>query len=415
MADYLEQNDDEGLGMLLRSARPDTTPLPGCEERVLSRLLAAMETQGSRYAPHATGRPKRIWLLRIASAAAAVIVAGLVAWWLIEGNVPTAKADFAEMLRRVRQATTVSYDVTLRRPGQPELKAQVLMAFPGRSRVAYPDGRTNIFNWAQGRLLVLNPATKMATLLRIRAAFEDHLENLRKTGESQGQFAGYEMLNGRRVVVYQVPQPQGATRVWVDPQEMPVQMEIRSCEEDGRETVTVLENLRWNEPISDSFFALKAPAGCTLEELQEDSSEESLIDCLRACAQMQQGAFPARFDARTVLPLVLKSYPDATHDTVQGGGNPTWTDLDGKAKETYKICMRGLAFIEQVGENGSWQYVGRDVKLGDGTSAVCWWRPAGSATFRVVHGDLRIKDVPAELLPQHARQGDTKPTNNGPP
>jgi hypothetical protein len=283
--------------------------------------------------------------------------------------------------------------------------------------VTFPDGRTHILNWAEGKLLVLNPVTKIATLLRITAAFEDHLENLRKTGESQGQFAGYEMLNGRRVVVYQVPHPQGATRVWADPeQEMPVQMEIRSCAEDGQETITFLDNFRWNEPVSDSLFALEAPAGYTFQRPQSSLTEESLIDLLRACANMQHSSFPGRLDSKTVLALVLKTYPEAfTLDTVQGGGNPTLSDVGDEIKETYRVCLRGLAFIEQVGENGSWRYVGRDVKLGDGTSAVCWWRPAGSATFRVVYGDLRIKDVPAELLPRPARQGDTKPTNDSHP
>jgi outer membrane lipoprotein-sorting protein len=348
LADYSEQDDEGGLGLLLRSAGPDTTPLPGCEERVLGRLLAAIEARESGYAPHATGRPKRIRLLRIVSAAAAVIVAGLVAWWLIEGNVPAAKADFAEMLRRVRQATTVSYDVTMRRPGHPEVKAQFLMAFPGRSRVTFPDGRTHILNWAEGKLLVLNPVTKIATLLRITAAFEDHLENLRKTGESQGQFAGYEMLNGRRVVVYQVPHPQGATRVWADPeQEMPVQMEIRSCAEDGQETITFLDNFRWNEPVSDSLFALEAPAGYTFQRPQSSLTEESLIDLLRACANMQHSSFPGRLDSKTVLALVLKTYPEAfTLDTVQGGGNPTLSDVGDEIKETYRVCS--LATFEVV-------------------------------------------------------------------
>jgi hypothetical protein len=417
LADYSEQDDEGGLGLLLRSAGPDTTPLPGCEERVLGRLLAAMEAQGSGHAPHATGRPKRIRLLRIASAAAAVIVAGLVAWWLIEGNVPTAKADFAEMLRRVRQATTVSYDVTMRRPGLPEVKTQVLLACSGRSRVTFPDGRTHIYNKAVRKCLVLTPDTRKATLLTVEASYQDHVGELQETGASQGQFAGNERLNDQDVSVYQVLQERGAMRVWVDPeQELPVRIEVRSRGDDGRETVALLDNFLWNQAFPDSLFSLEAPPGYTLEQPHETLAEQSLVDLLRSCAKMGQGAFPARLDAKTILALVLEHHPTGVaQHTVDSSGKTTVTDIGDEAKEIYKTCLRGLAFIEQVSANGSWQYVGQDVRAGDGTSAVCWWRPPASPTFRAVYGDLRIRDVPAELLPQPVRQGDTKPTNDSPP
>jgi hypothetical protein len=44
--------------------------------------------------------------------------------------------------------------------------------------------------------------------------------------------------------------------------------------------------------------------------------------------------------------------------------------------------------------------VGKDVKFGDGESPVCWYRPDGSETYRVIYGDLTVKDVPPEELPK---------------
>jgi len=43
---------------------------------------------------------------------------------------------------------------------------------------------------------------------------------------------------------------------------------------------------------------------------------------------------------------------------------------------------------------------GEDVRLGDASKAVCWWKPAGSSVYRVVYGDLSIRDVaPGDLPP----------------
>ena len=41
-----------------------------------------------------------------------------------------------------------------------------------------------------------------------------------------------------------------------------------------------------------------------------------------------------------------------------------------------------------------------DVKFGDADSPVCWYRPDGSDTYRVIYGDLTVKDVAVENLPK---------------
>ena len=56
-------------------------------------------------------------------------------------------------------------------------------------------------------------------------------------------------------------------------------------------------------------------------------------------------------------------------------------------------------FITQQIAEGSWKYLGKGVKLGDKDRMVCWYRPKGSRTYRVVHGDLSVKEVEPEDLP----------------
>jgi hypothetical protein len=60
---------------------------------------------------------------------------------------------------------------------------------------------------------------------------------------------------------------------------------------------------------------------------------------------------------------------------------------------------RGLVFFQQLDPMGAiWHYAGSGVKLGDAGKAVFWYQPKGSASYRVIYGDLSVKDVaPADL------------------
>ena len=62
--------------------------------------------------------------------------------------------------------------------------------------------------------------------------------------------------------------------------------------------------------------------------------------------------------------------------------------------------IRGWIFFRLLKPENDWHYVGNGVKLGDAESPVCWYRPDGSETYRVIYGDLSIKDVAPENLPQ---------------
>ena len=49
---------------------------------------------------------------------------------------------------------------------------------------------------------------------------------------------------------------------------------------------------------------------------------------------------------------------------------------------------------------GKWRYAGDGVKLGDGPKAIFWYKPKDSQTWRVIYGDLSVKDINEEDLPK---------------
>ena len=59
-----------------------------------------------------------------------------------------------------------------------------------------------------------------------------------------------------------------------------------------------------------------------------------------------------------------------------------------------------LLFIRFFKGQGQWHYAGNGVKLGQADKAIFWYQPQGSETWRVIYGDLSVKDVSAEELPE---------------
>jgi hypothetical protein len=63
-------------------------------------------------------------------------------------------------------------------------------------------------------------------------------------------------------------------------------------------------------------------------------------------------------------------------------------------------CMLATEFFVRLPKGSEWQYVGEDVKLGDAKKPVCWWKLPDSKTYRVIYGDLSIRDVEPGDLPK---------------
>ncbi len=45
-------------------------------------------------------------------------------------------------------------------------------------------------------------------------------------------------------------------------------------------------------------------------------------------------------------------------------------------------------------------YTGRDAHLGDAGQPIFWYRPKGSATYRMIYADLSVLNVAPDSLPK---------------
>ena len=64
--------------------------------------------------------------------------------------------------------------------------------------------------------------------------------------------------------------------------------------------------------------------------------------------------------------------------------------------------FRFETFLEDYADWSSFRYFGKGLKLGNKNAIVCWYKLKAAkdpSTYRVVYGDLSVKDVAAKDLP----------------
>ncbi len=60
-----------------------------------------------------------------------------------------------------------------------------------------------------------------------------------------------------------------------------------------------------------------------------------------------------------------------------------------------------MVFFQQMTPKGiDYRYTGGGVKLGDAEKAVFWYKPKDSQNYRIIYGDLSVKDISQENLPK---------------
>jgi hypothetical protein len=129
-----------------------------------------------------------------------------------------------------------------------------------------------------------------------------------------------------------------------------------------------------------------------MEYSMNQFTEQDFIESLRLWAELLLGGrFPESISAEDYLkvtPLVGEKIGQ----------------LNVSEEEGTRLGMtfgRGFVFFQQLDPYGAdWHYAGGGVKLGDAGKAIFWYRPKGAETYRVIYGDLSVKDVAPENLPK---------------
>jgi hypothetical protein len=247
----------------------------------------------------------------------------------------------------------------------------------------------------QNRLLMLYPLKKCAytaddhghneTLLTYDGLKKDfHDETEENLGEME--------INGRKAVGFRIVKNTREIMVWADPDTaLPIQIECKA--NDGTETLT-LTNITFGVELDDQLFDMTIPDDCVAMNMSTEEftipfelTEKHLVEGLKIAAGHRGGKFPTLFK----------------------GGRPGKEALDKHVEEDSRIVapvedgfagMLATEYIKRLPGGSEWQYMGEGVTLGDATKPVCWYRTPDSKTCRTIYGDLSVRDVAPEDLPE---------------
>ena len=389
-------------------------PIPaGPDERALARALTAV-----RAAADADRRPslkERIitmkrWI-RYAAAAVIVIGVGCAIGVLLFGSDGTNVA-FGDVRDRILKVQTIRFKMhmTMTVNGKQQTMTSTMQAMePGLMRVEMPGGAINIVNMERGESLTLIPQRKMAVRTKMLNVPEDirkqndQLGKLKEFIQGADEELGEKQIDGKRAVGYRVSKGGQAMEVWVDPDTMnPVRIEMAVS---GGEATVTLTDFVMNPELDESLFSLEAPEGYTVEEktMDFDVKEADLTDGLKLLAKYNDGKFPPG-----AMPMLSKEIIQNVMKSIEDAGEPKEVG-EKQAKDLADAYQRLILFqAMRMGDAEDWKYFGGGVKLGDGDSAIMWWRPKDAQTYRVLFGDLTFKDVAPEDLPS------TQPADGGP-
>ena len=335
------------------------------------------------------------------AAAAAIIVVVLSGFHFIGGSRGTVYASIVEQLQ---QARTLTYSIVTRTPveNMPTLRLQMAFKEPGYMRTTTADGHITVIDWTRNKGITLWPPQQ--EYIDFEASNYQHdpaqdpfmvVEKLRTLPDQADEALGEKEIDGRVLEGFRVTQGDMISTVWIDPQTTQlVRVEIEYTGSPGMNTI--MTDFQFNAEIDDTLFSLTPPENFIRMEVSADVStvtEQDLTAYLHMWSTWtKDGTFPPTFN-----PLEL---PKVTAEMIKQGkfGDGETSDQERRAEAMQ--MYRGITFVTQLPAGSNWRYAGENVSYGAADTPIFWYRPENSITYRVIYGDLSVKDVSPENLPK---------------
>ncbi len=382
----------------------DVTPDEAKHRNTLDAMLKA---QADSEPTASGGTHLSIWrtimktrLTQFTAAAAVLIVIAVVATQLTFVT-PT----FAQIVEPILNAKTIAFDMTI----GPEASGIVMHDRVKGSRIRrtvsnLPD-QVMIVDTEGSKMLTLveKNGTKTATYIDTKGPLQEGTKNflafIREVIIKIKDHPGFkptsldkQEIDGRKVIGYAADSDTEHVKVWADAETLlPMRVELGVGQE-----AYVIKNFEFNIPISDEEVSMEVPGGYTVKQSDFDFSnitEENLVESLRVWATvLLDNRFPDK--------LNTPAYMDQVPNLEQKIGA---LDIPEKEMEQMGVnFIQGMLFLQsfELRHEGPWHYAGKGAKFGSADTPVLWYQPAGSQTYRVIYGDLTIKDVAPEDLPQ---------------
>ncbi len=367
------------------------------DRRILADALADLENR--RVPSDARSGVWRILMqsktVRLA-AAAVIVIAVLFGLQFLGGSGVT----FAQAIQPILDANTAILDIVIgaEDSNTPVIRDMIMGSYIRRTLSNMPES-VSIIDIQAGRILSLDESKKQAYYTDLKGLppipnYLDHLKTILVTLQDNPHFVtedlGAQQIDGHDAVGFCMKHPKAEIVLWADSETgLPVRIEHK----EGQLTV-ICKNLQFNVSMDKSLFSMEVPEGYALQQTQLDllgSTEADFIEGLRVLAELYgDGQFPDN----VTLEYFLSQVP-AMQKKEKGFKLSAEEDTAIGVK-----VQKHILFLRFFRGEGKWYYRGRGVRLGDASTAIFWYRPKDSQTYRVIYGDLHVEDVAGENLPE---------------
>ncbi len=369
-------------------------------DRILGNVLRALDKSEKQ---KAGATAPDIWRTIMKSpitkiAAAVVVISGVLIVMHFAG-LSTTTVTFADVIKPILNAQTAELDIIIGEEGEGPVIHDMVMGSRIRRTLSNMEGIVAIIDLQDGRILQLTHEKKEAAYIDLKdwSSIPNYMERLRNVidglqahPEFKVEELGEQKIDGQKLIGFRAMHPKAEITIWADPETaLPVRIEST-----GGQMRLITKNLKFDVPMDESLFSMEVPPEYKEQETELDlhgSTEEDFIEGLRIMAEVfGDGNFPesvALEDYLKQAPAIIKKCEEL------GLSEEEQTEL-GLKLQNY------LLFIRFFKGEGEWHYAGKGVKLGDADTAIFWYRPEGSETYRVIYGDLRVEDVAPENLPE---------------
>ncbi len=328
------------------------------------------------------------------AAAAVIIIAVLIGLNPFESNV-----TFADIIEPILNAKTVVFDMVLGTDDTGMVTHEIVVGSRMRRTMSNMPNMTMIIDMDNARLLALDTDAKTAVYADMAGKLGDRHRSyikfvrqiIRQLQDGQVEELGEQVIDGQKAIGFVGRGQNEEVTIWADPQTaLPIRIEAQI----GQEFSFTMKNFEFNAAVDESLVSMDIPDGYALQETDLElgnSTEEDFVESLRIWAEIiGDGTFPEAIgtqNAMTQMPVLIQK---VTAMQVS----------EEKGTEIGMSFAKGMLFHQILESQGQWQYAGAGVKLGDAATAIFWYQPSGSDTYRVIYGDLTVKDVAEDNLPK---------------
>jgi hypothetical protein len=330
-------------------------------------------------------------ITRIAVAAAVIVVAAL---GVLSISAPSI--TFADVVKPLLTARTLILDMIVGDEETGPVIHDVIVDSRIRRVISNQEHVANIIDTEAAQMLTLHTEGKIAVYSDIKGSLEegtrDYLASLRKIITDLQNNPGFKAkelgekeIDGQKVVGFSA----GEFTIWADAETaLPVRIEVESPQLSA-----IFKNFQFDVPVEEleSLVSMDVPDGYAEQKKVFDMgtpTEQDLVECLRIWAEvLLDGNFPQAIG----MTEIMSQLPQIEAKLGESVASPEEGTQKGMT------LGKGMLFEMSLKDK---HYAGGGVKLGDASKAIFWYKPEGAETWRVIYGDLSVKDVAPDNLPK---------------